>query len=444
MIEEQEMYDEAKQIPNSERMEKGIISVILQNPAVMVDEVVELGLHEEHFYNPARKYLFGLLLDMTNRGQSVDPISIMEKLKDDGKVDFVGGASELMALRGVTGTDQHLEQHVKGVKIKAVLRRIKKFGDEVSTRAMEANNEDIDSVLDDMETQALTTREALEGSDTLDTSMQSAIKKFIASINPKTRTPGIMTGFAQLDEDTGGIGAGEMMVIAARPSVGKSAMMINMASHMSIDNDIPGAYFAVEGNQVGLVSRIISGITRIDSRSFRNVERLSDPLLERAKRTAMESAGKPLRIDDRYQTAPQICSQIRRMKNRHGIKFVMVDYLQKIPASCPEERGNPKLRVDNALAMLHGTCQALGVSLIVAAQLNRQADDNNVHMGQLGDSSRIEQDADYIALLNNVLGKEDAENEETLRVNFNMVKNREGQTGRRIINFEKSTLRFSE
>ena len=434
------MNQEIKKFPNCIDMEKSILSSMLQDPVEYVPRAVEMGITPSTFYQPSHSSLFEEIESMQSAGKEIEIVSLAERLMTSGRLETMGGPAALAELYNFAPTSAHFDSHAKTVYEKSVLRSIIRFCTGMVSHCHESG--DAAEALSKAELGILSIGQESEIGHSYDYSLKAAMRELIGEMT-STKTPGIQTGWPRVDSIIGGLHPGEVTIVGARPGVGKTACAISLAESLAVGHDIPTALFVVEGSRSYLTTRLAAVMTMVSAKAIRD-RQFSETDLEKIKKVFREKNSKPLMMDDRISNAVQIAAKIRRIHQQTPLKVVLIDYIQKLPPAMPEERINPRLKIQNATAVLHETCKTLGISLVLLAQLKRDSPKDNPTIENLMESASLEQDADTVLLLGDVLDQkgdpliEGGIQKKMIRV----AKNRHGPVDDVIVNFNPHTTKF--
>jgi replicative DNA helicase len=431
--------NELRKLPQADGPEKSILSSMLQDPVEFVPRAIEMGVTPAKFYNPAHGRLFATFVEKQNRGEVIELIDLSRTMIKDGSMEGIGGPSALTEIYTYAPSTAHFESHAKDVIDASTMREIIKFGSEVIRLGYDS--EDVSEAISKLELGALTIGQDADSNNSYDYSLKCAYKELLAVLQAEGKE-GIPTGFQGIDLATGGLHPGEIMVIGARPAVGKTAFAISLAENLAIHNNVPTALFVVEGKRTYLTTRLMAMVANISAKRIRD-KVLAKGDISKIQQKMVATKDAPLRIDDRISSAVEIAAKIRRMHQVEPLKVVIIDYIQKLPSAMPEERSDLRLRIINATDVLHQTCKSLGIALVLLAQLGRGKGRDPMtdpRVDDLKESGSLEQDGDTIILLANKgeAGDEHSVQEKLARVD----KNRHGPCADLPLSFNPQTTRF--
>jgi replicative DNA helicase len=399
------------------------------------------------FYDLRHQSIYAMLIEMYDKREGIDLITLHQRLKDKQIVDQIGGISYLLSLSDAVPSAANLTYYLEIILEKYILRKLIFACTEVVGRVYEHEGE-VDALLDEVERDILRISETrVEGkTDKIKQLVNKAINTIEDYHQRQGMLTGIGTGFTDLDKMTSGLHGGEMVVIAARPSMGKTSLAMNIAEYVTIEEKIPVGVFSLEMTSDSLVLRMLCSRARVNLRNVRE-----GFLAERDFPKLTEAAGKlaaaPLFIDDSSGLSIlQLRAKARRMFQQYGIRLFVIDYLQLLNSTArrAENRQQEIADISNGIKSL---AKELNVPVIVLSQLNREIekDDRKPRLSDLRESGAIEQDADVVCLLYKPSREDDeagGEESEAKPVNLLIAKQRNGPTGDVHLTFLKQYTRF--
>jgi replicative DNA helicase len=434
--------------PHSIEAEMGVLGAVLLSPNDNMGECIEkFKGRVEVFYDLRHQEIFACLVEMYDGKQPIDLITLQQKLKDKQQLDVVGGFAYLVGLPDKAGTAGHIGSYAQILWEKYVLRKMIRTCSDVVGRVYEHEGE-VDQLLDEVETEILRISEerveerSLKIKDLVADSIQQ-----IEDIHARGGViSGISTGFDDLDRMTTGLHGGEMIVIAARPSMGKTSIAMGIAEHVAIEQKFPVGVFSLEMSAESLVLRMLCSRARVNLRNIREgfMAERDFPKLTGA---AGKIANSCLHIDDTPGLSIlQLRAKARRMHSQHGIKLFVIDYLQLLH-STNRRADNRQQEIADISNGVKALAKELNVPVIVLSQLNRELEKDKSRKPRLSDlreSGAIEQDADLVALLYKPASDDDdgKPEQESIAVNLLIAKQRNGPTGDVNLTFMKSYTRF--
>lgn len=413
--------------------------------------IAKLKGGSEVFYDLRHQTLFDLLAEMFDKREAIDLTILHQRLKDKRLLDGVGGLSYLASLPDAVPSPANLTYYLNIIQEKYLLRRMIRVCTEVVGRAYDYEGE-VDELMDEIERDVLRISESRVQSDT--STIKDLVKRAITTIEDyhqrQGTLTGIGTGFADLDKMTTGLHGGEMIVIAARPSVGKTSFAMNVAEHVAIDERLPVGIFSLEMTAESLVLRMLCSRSRVNLRNVREGF-LAERDFPKLTGAAGKLSGAPLFIDDSSGLSIlQLRAKARRMFQQYGIKLFVIDYLQLIH-STSRRADNRQQEIADISSGIKALAKELNVPVIVLSQLNREVEREKGRPPRLSDlreSGAIEQDADVVGLLYRPT-KDDDESagdptaSEALSINLLIAKQRNGPAGEDVnLTFLKPYTRF--
>jgi replicative DNA helicase len=438
--------------PHSPEAEQGVLGCILISPNECMGECIEaLKVGAEVFYDLRHQTVFSTLAEMYDGRVAIDVITLQQNLKDKQLLEQVGGIAYLSTLPDVVPSAANLSYYLEIVKEKYLLRKMIHTCTDVVSRVYDFEGE-IDSLMDEVERDILRISEArVEGQSS---NIKELVKRAINQIEDFHQRQGMLTGvgtgFTDLDKMTSGFHPGEMIVIAARPSMGKTSLAMNIAEHVALEQKLPVGVFSLEMTSESLVLRMLCSRSRVNLRNIRDGF-LAERDFPKLTGAAGKLANAPLFIDDSSGLSIlQLRAKARRMAQQYGIKLFVIDYLQLLHSTArrAENRQQEIADISNGVKSL---AKELNVPVIVLSQLNRELEkDKNrkPRMSDLRESGSIEQDADLVGLLYKPSSGDDedgaptGEEQDAVPVNLLIAKQRNGPTGDVHLTFLKSYTRF--
>ncbi len=436
--------------PHSVEAEQGVLGCVFLSPHECLGLCVEkFKTGASVFYDLRHQVIYELLTEMYDRKEAIDVITVQQRLKDKQQLQSVGGIAYLASLPDMVPSAANLSFYVNIVREKHILRKMISTCTEVVGRVYEHEGE-VDALVDEVETEILRLSEERVESQTL--SIKDVVHKAINRLEEyhanQGMLTGISTGFPDLDKMTTGLHGGEMIVVAARPSMGKTSLAMNIAEAVAIDQKLPVGVFSLEMSAESLVLRMLCSRARVNLRNIREGF-FSERDFPKITSAAGKLAAAPLYIDDTAGLSIlQLRAKARRMWQQYGVKLFIIDYLQLLHSTArrAENRQQEIADISNGVKAL---AKELNVPVIVLAQLNREIEkekNRKPRMSDLRESGAIEQDADLIGLLYKPSSGDDDEGpgaeQESVAVNLLIAKQRNGPTGDVSLTFLKTYTRF--
>lgn len=360
-------------------------------------------LSPECFYELAHRTIFSAILDLYKGGQVVDLVTVTDKLETLGKLDAVGGSLYLTKLGDSVPTTAHAESYFKIVSDKAVLRNLIITATDIVKRCYEAQ-EGVDELLDGVETSIfdIAEKRVEESFTPISTTAHRVVDKIEKLSGDRRYITGVPSGFQDLDKITSGFQNSELVVLASRPSMGKTAMALNIAEYVGLDKEMPVAIFSLETSALQLVQRMICSRARIDSQRVRRGFINSKEDWPKINGAAGELSQAPIYVNDSPAlNVLQLRAIARRLKSTYDVKLVIVDYLQLLRGMA-KRYDNRQQEISDMSRSLKALARELDVPVLLLSQLNREVENRPNKRPQLSDlreSGAIEQDADVVLLL---------------------------------------------
>ena len=427
--------------PQDIAAEQSVLGAMLLSKDAIAD-VVET-LREGDFYRPAHQLIYAAVLDLYGRGEPADAITVSSELTRIGELGRVGGAPYLHTLVASVPTAANAAYYARIVQERAVLRRLVEAGTRIVQMGY-AGDGDVDMVVDRAQAAVydVTDRRTSEDYLPLAEIMPGTLEEIDALASRGGVMAGVPTGFADLDSVTNGLHGGQMIVLAARPAIGKSTLGLDLARSASIKHGLTSAIFSLEMSRNEIAMRLLSAEASIALNHLRSGT-MSDADWQKLARKMSAVSEAPLFIDDSPNlTMMEIRAKCRRLKQRHDLRLVVIDYLQLMSSGKKvESRQQEVSEFSRSIKLL---AKELDVPVVAISQLNRGAEqrtDKRPQMSDLRESGSIEQDADMVLLLH----REDAYERESPRAgeaDFILAKHRNGPTANITVAFQGHYSRF--
>ena len=432
--------------PHSIEAESSVLGgLLLDNQAW--DRVNDL-LVENDFYRHEHKLIFSAIGTLVNGSKPADVITVFEHLQNQGKSEGMGGLAYLNSLAQYVPSASNIRRYAEIVRERAILRKLVTASDEIATNAFNPQGRAVDKILDEAEQKIFNigeegsrNKQGFQSMDTLVVELMDRVQEMADNPNDIT---GVPTGFYDLDRMTSGLQAGDLVVLAARPSMGKTALAVNIAEHVALNEELPVAIFSMEMGASQLAVRVVGSIGRIDQGHLRT-GKLSDEEWPRLADAIDRLKTVSLHIDETPGlTTSELRANARRLARQCGkLGLIVVDYLQLMTGSTTggDNRATELGEISRGLKML---AKELQCPVIALSQLNRsveQRTDKRPMMSDLRESGAIEQDADIIMFIY----RDDYYNKESKEPGIAEIiigKQRNGPTGTVRLTFLKPLTRF--
>ena len=434
--------------PHSIESESSVLGgLLLDNNAW--DRVGDV-LAEDNFYRHEHKLIFAAMASMINAGKPADVITVYEHLQSIGKAEEVGGLAYLNQLAQYVPSATNIRRYGEIVRERSILRKLVTASDEIATNAFNQQGKTVDRILDEAEQKIFAIGEEgsrmKQGFQSLDNLVVDLLDRVQEMADNPVDVTGVPTGFADLDRMTSGLQAGDLVVLAARPSMGKTSFAVNIAEHVALNEGLPVAIFSMEMGAAQLAVRIVGSIGRVNQGNLRT-GKLTDEEWPRLSEAIERLRTVSLHIDETPGLTPsELRANSRRLARQCGkLGLIVVDYLQLMSgsgsAASSDNRATELGEISRGLKML---AKELQCPVIALSQLNRsveQRTDKRPMMSDLRESGAIEQDADIIMFIY----RDDYYNKESNEPNVAEViigKQRNGPTGTVKLFFQKNQTRF--
>jgi replicative DNA helicase len=426
---------------NIEAEESVLGSMLMSKDAIA--EALEL-LREEDFYRPAHRTVFRTVLELYSKGQAVDAVTVSEHLRRDGVLQDIGGAPFLFTLVSGVPTAANAGYYGRIVKEAGTLRRLIDVGTRIVQLGFETP-QDAERAVDHAESLVYQVAQGRVSEDyqSLREVLTPAVEAIDRLHNDHREITGIPTGFPLLDRVTSGLQNSNLIIVAARPAVGKSTLGLDFARHAAVREQIPTVVFSLEMSKTELVQRLLCAECSVDMQRLRT-GRMEDSDWSRMTRSLGKLAEAPLFIDDAASiTMMEIRAKCRRLKQRHGLGLVIVDYLQLMqPTKRFDNRQQEVSEISRSLKLL---AKELEVPVIAVSQLSRQTEarsDRRPMLSDLRESGALEQDADVVLFIY----REELYDQESPRkgeADLILAKHRNGPTDTVAVTFQGQYSRFA-
>jgi replicative DNA helicase len=429
--------------PQNLDAERSVLGSMLRDNDVI--DVVAQIITAESFYLDAHRKIFQAISDLHDKGgQPVDLVLLHEELNKRGQLEDVGRAAYLAELWDAAPTAANAEYYAKIVRDKGIVRSLIHAGTEILRDAYE-QNQPAEELLEGAERKILDVAQMGVTGQTI--TLQDAITETYRRIDDrasgKIKAGGLSTGFLDLNEITAGLHDGELVIVAARPSVGKTSFSLGIVRNVIVEEKEPVFFVSLEQSRIELAERLLCAQARVDSHRMRKGTLSSDDMDRLIDAGGVLRGGKLFIDDSPVQSMLRIAANARRLKLRHGIKLVVIDYLQLIE---PDNRRDPRQeQVAQISRRLKGLAKELQIPVVALAQVNRASEDRQDHRPRLADlreSGSIEADADTVMMLHRPDRYEPGQHEGIIEVII--AKQRNGPTGEITLAYRKEFMRYED
>ncbi len=402
----QQLYDYGgRRPPRDTELEEAVLgALMLEKDAYTA--VCDI-LKPESFYEPANKKIYEAIQNLGASQRPIDTLTVTEQLRLNGTLDEVGGPVFVSELTLRVASGANAEYHARIVAQKYLARELISFAADIEKKAFDESN-DVDDLMQEAEGRLfeISQRNVKKDVTQIDPVIKSAVEQIQAAANRTSGLSGLETGFHKLDQLTSGWQNSDLIIIAARPAMGKTAFVLSMAKNMAVNYNTPVAMFSLEMSNLQLVNRLISNVCEIPSEKIKSgqLEHMEwDQLMARLKHLE----GAPLFIDDTASLSIfELRTKARRLVREHGVKIIIIDYLQLMNAS-GMKFGSREQEVSMISRSLKQLAKELNIPIIALSQLNRSVesrgndskDGKRPQLSDLRESGAIEQDADIVCFI---------------------------------------------
>jgi len=429
-------------MPESVEGEGAVLGSMILDPVCIGQIVQTLGAEE--FYRPEHQIIFECLVSLYDKNSKIDLVLLRDELKRRNKLQAVGGVNYLVEIVESVPSAANVEYYAEIVREKAMLRQLAMASREILEDACSEQG-DVAEKLDAAEKKIFAVTEKKITGSALP--MKSLISEVFENIESRKglHITGLPTGYYELDEQLCGLQKGEMIIVAGRPSMGKTSFALNIAEHIGADNNIPVVIFSLEMSKQQLVERFLCSRGHLDSQLVRK-GMLDTEQLQSLTAVGSELFEKPIFVDDTPGLTPLVIrAKCRRLKAQHDIQCVLIDYLQLMSLGGRVE--SRQQEISTISRYLKALARELEVPVVVLSQLNRSPEGREGHrprMSDLRESGSIEQDADVIMLLHreDYYRRGDPDHVDTNTADVIIAKQRNGPTGVVTLTFNGKFTRF--
>ncbi len=441
--------------PQAPELEAAVLgSIMVEHDAFF--QVSEI-LSPESFYEPRNQIIYQAVLDLTMEDKPVDMLTVTEKLKSNGTLEEVGGPFYIAKLCDTVSGSVNVEYYAGIIAQKYTQRQFITYSSQIQTKAFDETT-DVKDLINDAEAGLFKITQSNKKKDytQIDPVIQEAYKMVHDAAKRPDGLSGISSGYTNLDKMTSGWQNSDLIIIAARPAMGKTAFALSMARNIAIEQGIPMALFSLEMSNVQLINRVITNVCEIESGKLRNGQLM--PFEWGQLDSKIKSLyGKPLYLDDTPGLSVyELRSKARRLVQEHGIKIIMIDYLQLMTANTSNRFGSRQEEVSTISRSLKGLAKELNIPIIALSQLNRDVEKREGGDGKQGkrpqlsdlrESGAIEQDADIVCFIHRPEYYKiyrSPETGEDLRGKAEIIlaKHRNGAVGDVILSYKSKYTRF--
>lgn len=424
--------------------------------ALMIDKdaftVVGEILHPETFYEPRHQKIYSAIQKLNIDERPVDILTVIEELKREGTLEECGGQTYIIDLSSHVASSAHIEYHAHILQQKYMARQLISFASVVETKAFD-ETVDVDELMQETESSLfeLSQKNLRQDYTQVEPVVKEAIQILQKASQNKGELTGIPTGYRKLDEMTAGWQSSDLIILAGRPAMGKTAFALSLAKNISVDYNTPVAFFSLEMNNVQLVNRLISNVCEIEGRKILNGQ-LEDEEWKRLDANVGKLQNAPIYVDDTAgMSIFELRTKARRLVREKGVKMIMIDYLQLMNAN-GAKFGSRQEEVSTISRSLKGLAKELNIPVLALSQLNRTVENREglegkrPQLSDLRESGAIEQDADMVLFVHrpeyyHILTDEHGHDLRGM-AQIIIAKHRKGSTGDVLLTFKGAFTRF--
>lgn len=392
--------DYGKIPPQALDLEEAVLgAIMLEKDAILT--VLDI-LEPVSFYKESHQQIYEVAQYLSQHEKPIDLLTVTEELRRQEKLEMIGGASYIAQLTSRVGSAAHLEYHARIVAQKYIQRELIRVSSEIQERAFDEGS-DVDDLLDFSERELLNIAEGHIKKETVKVNLllKNALDQIEEAGKQKDSLSGVPSGYTKLDRLTSGWQRSDLVIVAARPSMGKTAFVLSMARNMCVDHSRPVAFFSLEMSSIQLVNRLIIGETQLSSDKIRT-GRLENYEWEQLQYKIKDLEQAPLYVDDTPAISIfEFRAKCRRLKQKYDIQAVVIDYLQLMTGS--KDSGSREQEVSNISRSLKSVAKELDIPILALSQLNRSVEmrsgNKRPQLSDLRESGAIEQDADLVIFI---------------------------------------------
>lgn len=447
------MYDTGGRLaPRDTEVEEAVLGALMLEKDAYTT-VCDL-LKPESFYDPKNQHIYAAIQQLGASQQPIDMLTVTERLRANGTLDEVGGPVYISGLTAKVASGAHVEFHARIVAQKYLARELINFASQIEGKAFDESN-DVDDLLQEAEGKLfeISQRNVKKDVTQIDPVIKQAIEQIEAAANRETGLSGLETQFHELDKLTSGWQNSDLIIIAARPAMGKTAFVLSMAKNMAVNVNTPVAIFSLEMSNLQLVNRLISNVCELEGEKIKS-GRLTDADWDKLMSGVKSLYSAPLYIDDTPSLSIfELRTKARRLVREHQVKIIIIDYLQLMNAS-GMKFGSREQEVSMISRSLKQLAKELNIPIIALSQLNRSVESRGTdsqskrpQLSDLRESGAIEQDADIVCFIHRpeyyLHSSEDAEGNDIRGLaQFIVAKHRSGKVDDVKMRFVSQYARF--
>lgn len=443
--------DLGKLPPQALDLEESVLGALMLEKDALTD-VIDI-LKPENFYKDANKEIYQSIIDLFNESEPIDLLTVTSQLKKNGKLEYVGGSFYVTQLTTRVNSASNIEYHARIILEQSIKRQLIEVSGEVQKDAYE-DTTDVFDLLDNTEQSLFDISEShiRKNYSQVKGLMKEAIDELQAKKTRKDGITGVPTGFIDLDNITSGWQPSDLVIIAGRPSMGKTALVLSMMRNASIDHEMPIALFSLEMSSLQIVNRLISSEAELDSDKIKKGNLKDYEWQQLLHKTDQLNNAKIFIDDTPALTILELRAKSRRLKSQHDIQCIIVDYLQLMSGEYGKSSGNREQEIASISRSLKAIAKELNVPVLALSQLSRAVEtrggDKRPVLSDLRESGSIEQDADMVLFIYRADRYDITEDEDgNLTAGVAEVllrKNRNGPTGKVKLKFIERYAKFAD
>ena len=442
--------DQGKMPPQALELEEAVLGAIMIEKDAVI-EVIDI-LKAESFYRDEHQKIYQAILNLFSSDKAIDILTVPEELRKQDHLDEVGGIAYITQLTSRVASAAHIEFHARIVQQKFIQRELIRVATEIQNLAFD-DSTDVDDLLDFSESQLFNVAQGhiKKEAAQMNVLVKDAINLIQEAAKREDNLSGIPSGYTKLDRLTSGWQNSDLVIIAGRPSMGKTAFVLSMARNIAVEHKKSVAMFSLEMASIQLVNRLIVGEAEIPSEKIK-VGNLSDAEWERLDYRIKKLEDAKIYIDDTPAISIfELRAKCRRLKRQHDIDIIIIDYLQLMTGT-PESKGNREQEVSNISRALKGIAKELNVPVLALSQLNRSVEirtgSKRPQLSDLRESGAIEQDADMVVFIHRpekygIMEDEEGNSLKGL-AEIILAKHRNGALGEVLLKFISEYAKFVE
>jgi len=433
--------------PHDDDLEQATLgSLLADNDAVTA--AIQLHLHSSDFYSRANIRIYEAIMSLDDKGKRPDIQTVVQELKLTGKLDEAGGASYVSSLTTVIPSSANIDFYVQRVRNYALKRSLLKVASKIGVSAYD-ESKDSREVLEEVQQNIfdLSDDRQVFSSRNIREILKHTVELIDTAMKTKGAISGISSGFTDLDQLTSGFQRDEFIIIGARPSVGKTALALNMASHIAFHKKIPTAFFSLEMSDIALVQRLISSEAMVNATDLRSGDLSPDDYRKVVNKMSIFYDAPFHIVDMPNMKLLDLRAQARKLRSQQKVQIIFIDYLGLI---VHENNMMPRFeQISEISRSLKSLARELHIPIVVLCQLTREAQREAPTLAHLRDSGSIEQDADLVMFLNKELAKKNKNEEEPqapgdiVPTDLIIAKQRNGPTGVVKLQMAKKYTKFT-